>query len=324
MNRCPNLAMRLALPGLALLLAIHLATPLHAGIGGQDEEFDFHETQIGIDFPGGSVEEFVDHLKARVQAAGFNGPLNLVITDGAGEFRLPTIEVTTSIEGALACLAACSNDYQELFVDWDETQTVRFIRLADSNPPIVQVMNVKHIVTNVKQEDFVSAIQIGLEMASSSGAGTARGEPLGFSEAGAGGGGAPSEGGGRVTRSRRVDTGSRTGPSDVSMKLHEETGLFFVKGPRERIQIIEQIVSQLSPNAGIYNYQNYRQQPTVPNSSSYPNQTPYYPGDQLPPVQESGPDSGLLPGPTDPGLYETVPEPESPMQPESTLPGPGR
>ncbi len=207
----------LTIVGAALVLAANLTTngwaqedpPTDIQHSRQETASTFNEdTRFTVDFPGGTVTEYLKMVHQAASQAGHEGPLNIVVTDSARDYVLPSIEIKTTLDGAVGCLEACATEFQEVFVESDITGDLLFIIMRDHrDPPVVQVMNVKAILVNVDKEDFVSAIGIGLEMAGGD-------------------------------------------PDGVDMKLHEETGLFFVKGPLDRIEVIQQIVQQLDRGGG--------------------------------------------------------------------------
>lgn len=165
----------------------------------QDEAF------FQIEFPGGTVAEYVQQLRNPAAEAHYPH-LNIVLSDIPPAFRLPEIMVFTDLDGMLGCLAACSTDEYQVEVDTDETGTVTVIRVVDIGserqaPDQTTVLNVKKLLSQIPQEDFVAAINLGLDFSG-------------------------------------TDDG-------VQIKLHNETGLLFARGRPEGLALVREIVEQL-------------------------------------------------------------------------------
>ncbi len=67
------------------------------------------EPTFNVDFPGGTVREYVDVVR-RVSASGSGNPVNVTVTEGAAQFRVPRVQLTSvTAEGALTFLSRSDN-----------------------------------------------------------------------------------------------------------------------------------------------------------------------------------------------------------------------
>lgn len=121
-----------------------------------------------ISFPGGTIDEYLKVIRDTAPKEHYPD-INVVVVESASGFELPRIEATTTLDGFLGCLEACSTDRYQVSITTDErTGDITIIRVTALNaPPSVRVFNVRQILQSVNEEDFVQAIQTALEFAES-------------------------------------------------------------------------------------------------------------------------------------------------------------
>ena len=187
-----------------------IANPAIGQESSEDSDFLLEEGLFKIDFPGGTLESYVQLIRDSASAnKEFYPRVNIMLVGPVPIVTpLPPIQVTTNLDGALECLQVCSNDEVAISIDHDSSGEITFIRTSPLLPPAqprvesVQVFNLKQILVNVPKENVVTAIDIGLEISGNANA--------------------------------------------TEIKLHEETGLLFARGPKDQLSIIEQIVNELT------------------------------------------------------------------------------
>lgn len=176
-----------------------------------------------IDFPGGTIEQYAQLLK-EVKFVGFDEQAivpNIVVTSSARDYRLPSININASYDGAMGVMSACSTKNSRVVVDSDDTGQVYIVRVETDEEVDVSVVSAQQLLENVDQATLLSAVEIGLEM---------------------------------------HDAGA-----SVTLRLHEESGLMFLKGPVSGIQLVESIIERLEDNA---NYLAHRKAQKAAGSSS--------------------------------------------------------
>lgn len=186
----------------SICLALALQTVGFGQVASQEIPDDVNE-EVTINFPGGTIKEYVTLLRdlAFIDRRGNAQNLNVVVTRSASEFALPSIEVVTDLDGALGVIEGCSTRSADVLLEEDNSGSVTLIKVHRQEPTEVSVINVKRLISVVKRESLLSAIEIGLEM---------------------------------------HDAGS-----DVTIKLHEETGLLFFKGPDSALTLIRSITQEM-------------------------------------------------------------------------------
>ena len=180
------------------------------GVQSQDaqEPEDASEQMYKIDFPGGSLVEYIELIREigipRIDFEGRRQPANIFIADSARNLQVPPVQVTTNMQGALGILEMLSNGsngFQDILVDLDPSETITVISVDGVVPLTVEVINSKQLLNHMKKESLLSAIEIGLQMLGDAGG--------------------------------------------IELKLHEETGLLFVKGVEQKTELVRRIIEQL-------------------------------------------------------------------------------
>lgn len=155
-----------------------------------------------IDFAGGTIAQYVSVLK---DATDGKADLNIVVTDSAENYRLPSINVRTNLEGAIGVIEGCSTTKSLVEVATDVTGDIYIVRVEYEEPLELTVSSVASLLERIEEQSLLSAVEIGLEMQGSG--------------------------------------------SNVTMKLHQETGLLFVKGPKSSVQLVHQVINELESSA---------------------------------------------------------------------------
>ncbi len=143
-----------------LLLTVFILSPVAVAQQPVGSETSIDEETFEIDFEGGTIAEYVEMLRTKPSPS----PLNLVVTQSARSFELPSIKVQTNMDGAVGIMEACSNEYQVVELESDPTGNAQIVRVNNMDEVVVTVMNAKHLLSKIEEEDFVDAIQMGLEM----------------------------------------------------------------------------------------------------------------------------------------------------------------
>lgn len=181
---------------IAFSLSLALICLAQATVVAQQSEDE--EQVYSIEFPGGTIGEYVGLVRA---IHDNSQPLNVVVTESAENFRLPSVNAQTTLEGVLGVIEGCSTEANSVNVDTDNSGEVYIIRVEYQEPIRFDVTSVKALLNDIPKESLLSAVEIGLEM---------------------------------------------QGPgANVSLKLHEETGLLFVKGPESSVELVQTIIDQL-------------------------------------------------------------------------------
>lgn len=130
-----------------------------------DGKFEISSSQLTI----GQYVEFLRKQpyfsKVNIDGKGVkkSQKLNVIVTDRAKNFKLPEIQITTDVDGALSCLSQLGNDENEIMVDdiGDDVFKVDVVSHVDTS---VAVINAKQLLSSVEEADLLSAIEIGFRM----------------------------------------------------------------------------------------------------------------------------------------------------------------
>lgn len=194
---------------IALLLVGATSLNCIARTFAQTSETEEVKQTATINFPGGKLSEYIDLVREKklpaVNSEGEMQSMNIFITEDARNVRMPSVEMTTTIDGFLGILSTISNERQKIIVDF--ANDVTKISVDNRNLTRVQVINGKQLLEKMAKEDLLSAIEIGMQMQGN------------------------------------VDA--------IELKLHEQTGLLFVKGTQDNNQLVSQIVAELNKANGI-------------------------------------------------------------------------
>lgn len=161
------------------------------------------QVKISVDFAGGTIGEYVDAVKKEADS------LNLIVTESAKELKLPKIALkNVPVNIAVKCIEQCFDPNKTIVRVGGEVQGVQFIQAEIVSTNQVEVLNVRHLISDNKnekeKENFLAAVETGLQMQSET-------------------------------------------TQNLKIKFHEETGLLFLSGDRSEISLVQKIVSELSP-----------------------------------------------------------------------------
>lgn len=161
------------------------------------------QVKISVDFAGGTIGEYVDAVKKEADS------LNLIVTESAKELKLPKIALkNVPVNIAVKCIEQCFDPNKTIVRVGGEVQGVQFIQAEIVSTNQVEVLNVRHLISDNKnekeKENFLAAVETGLQMQSET-------------------------------------------TKNLKIKFHEETGLLFLSGDRSEISLVQRIVSELSP-----------------------------------------------------------------------------
>lgn len=188
-----------------------------------ETEYDANSEKFRLDFPGGTVEEFVDLLRSKpfVERQRFqktsnsawelkisDKPLNVIISDDAKQIRMPEVKIVTDMLGAFNLFDYVETpDYSVIFQEIDSDNEIYSITVEWGTDKFVDVINARQLLVKTPEADLLSAIEIGFQMRSPS--------------------------------------------NQVQLKLHKETGLLFVRGTEDENRLVNSIVNELMIGQGL-------------------------------------------------------------------------
>lgn len=188
-----------------------------------ETEYDPDSEKFRLDFPGGTVEEFVDLLRSKpfVKTLRFqqtsnsawelkisDKPLNVIISDDAKQIRMPEVKIVTDMQGAFNLFDYVETpDYSVIFQEIDSDNEIFSITVEWGTVKTVDVINARQLLVETPEADLLSAIEIGFQMRSPS--------------------------------------------NQVQLKLHKETGLLFVRGTEDENMLVNSIVRELMKGQGL-------------------------------------------------------------------------
>jgi hypothetical protein len=176
---------------------------------------------LSVDFGGGTVEQYIRLLQ--MQGEDREIDVNVILDDSVREMKLPPIKFSNvPVDAAIQILERVNVKGARVNIDRRESIYVITGQLlfppAGPQDVYTTVLSVREILDEYDQSDVLSAIEIGLKMMES-----------------------PS-------------TGNTNGPGSseplVDLKLHNETGLLFVKGTDEQLDLVSRITEQLEKGYG--------------------------------------------------------------------------
>lgn len=147
-----------------LLIAIGALPALaQSPTSGADPQRQMNEARAAVSFPGGTVTEYVRAVRHAFPGA------NIAVAPGVESVRLAPVELTgANLPEAVAALRVLS----ESPVDVSWTGTTALVdgaaakrRQGDSNPTLLRVWPMAQILSQVEQDDALSAVQTALELA---------------------------------------------------------------------------------------------------------------------------------------------------------------
>ncbi len=121
-----------------------------------------------IDFPGGTVTQYVEMLNSNFEQ------INAIVDSPAANFALPSIRLTTDSKGAVMVLHGLSNNSRKLYVQEEiafypnSPNPVSQI-LVEGSPDVVKVVNVKSLLATISQDDLLDVAKFGLEVQGTTG-----------------------------------------------------------------------------------------------------------------------------------------------------------
>lgn len=150
-----------------VLLAAILTAPVAAqqapAQGAQSAAAAANEVRSSIKFPGGTVAEYVATL-----IRGFPGA-NIAVAPGVESVRVAPVELTkVNINEAVFALPTLCES--QVSVDWfGNTAVVDGVvakkRQGDSRPSTLKVWSMAEVLSQIKSDDALSAIQVAIELA---------------------------------------------------------------------------------------------------------------------------------------------------------------
>lgn len=167
---------------------------------------------MDIDFPGGSLNDYVDYLNERVKNDNkrLKGA-NIFLLDPLLEYERPLTVPEINFQEVTFATALQILERIDERIEINTEGSVFYIKVDNRDtrrrPNVMTtVLSVSSILKRHKKADLLSAIEIGIELINSK------------------------------------DT-------KVSLKMHEETGLLFVSGNNSQLEIVKTIVSQLKASS---------------------------------------------------------------------------
>lgn len=147
-----------------LIVALIFFAFTHTSVQAQNSSNN--DVLMDIDFPGGSLNDYVDYLNQRVKNAQLKG-LNIFLLKTEVEITVPEIKFQ-EVPFVTALLVLERIDER---IDVNAQRSVIYIRVdnRDSRRPTVMttVLSVSSILKEHKKADLLSAIEIGIELINS-------------------------------------------------------------------------------------------------------------------------------------------------------------
>lgn len=168
---------------------------------------DVADTLINVEFPGGTLADYIEHLKHFNVIAGQPLEVNVLLDESVAGTQLPKISFKkVPLMAALRVVEMIRNESQQR-IDLAYMDTI-FVVSGRSNSPRskpddhqTMVLPARDILSELSQDDLFSAIEIGLNLE----------EPA----------------------------------VPVTLKLHQETGLLFARGRPTQLALISSVIQEI-------------------------------------------------------------------------------
>lgn len=146
--------------------AVKISDSFNARVSQQENDSIADPTVFTIDFPGGTIAEYVEILR---KAPNFDNemnrePVNIVVATSAQDFFLPPIKVTTNMTGAMGLLEGCSDESSQVVVDHDPSGNIQLVRVDSEERTMVTVINAKALLEKTAVDELMDVIDVGLAM----------------------------------------------------------------------------------------------------------------------------------------------------------------